>query len=136
MVTDIRNRINLIAISTIIAGMPVAAQQVNVAQEGVIEALVEQAEKTRLDVETLDAYAQSIVAIRRIQVRAAGELSTLHDEQERYDSEQRAKSEMIEAVLETGISVDEYQHVSQLMNALPELREAIMQRVTQWLEGA
>lgn len=133
-------RLGAVAASVLCFAAPVRAQPAERVppplESPLEETLREQAAVIGTDVETLDRYAESLAAIRRIQVRAAAEISGIVDEQKSYDIEQRAKQEMIEAVLQTGISVEEYQRVSRFMNALPEMREAIMQRVMQWLGEA
>ncbi len=91
----------------------------------------QQQQQPQMEVEEahLDQFAEAFLAVQEIQVEASEELQGAGDEAEAQDVQRRAQEDMVEAVLETGLSVEEYNQIAQLMNSDPEVRDGIMERI-------
>ena len=91
----------------------------------------QQQQQPQMEVEEahLDQFAEAFLAVQEIQVEASEELQAAGDEAAAQDVQRRAQEDMVEAVLETGLSVEEYNQIAQLMNSDPEVRDGIMERI-------
>jgi len=90
-----------------------------------------QQEQPSVDVgeQELDQFAEAFLAVQEIQTEISEELQAATDESEAQDLQRQAQEEMVSAVEDSGLSVEEYNQIAQLMNSDPEIRDGIMERI-------
>ncbi len=90
-----------------------------------------QQEQPSVDVgeQELDQFAEAFLAVQEIQTEISEELQAATDESEAQDLQRQAQEEMVSAVEDSGLSVEEYNQIAQLMNSDPEVRDGIMERI-------
>jgi hypothetical protein len=81
-----------------------------------------------MDSETLDSFADAYVEVRNIQSDFADQLGSVEDREKAQELQREAQEEMVSAVEDAGLSVQEYNQVASQMQNDPELREKVMQR--------
>jgi hypothetical protein len=89
----------------------------------------QQQQAADVDDATLDQFAEAFLAVQEIQAEASEELQAASDEEAAREVQQKAQEEMVEAVLETGLSVEDYNMVAQLMNSDPQVRDGVLERL-------
>ncbi|MCC5869432.1 MAG: DUF4168 domain-containing protein [Gammaproteobacteria bacterium] len=82
-----------------------------------------------IDDATLDQFANAFLEVQTIQTSASQEMEQVTDQAQAQDIQQRAQDEMVQAVIDTGLSVEDYNQIAQQMNTDAELREDIMARL-------
>ncbi|HBA65439.1 MAG TPA: hypothetical protein DCZ48_04545 [Methylococcaceae bacterium] len=82
-------------------------------------------ESTRIDPQTLDKFTKAHSALLAIRQDFSQQLSAVTDQQEAEAIQIKAQEKMIEAVEETGLSVEQYGEVIALLQNNPELSERV-----------
>lgn len=85
-----------------------------------------------VDDRTLDRFVTAFLDVRDIQAEFAERLGSVEDREQAQSLQSEAQDEMIAAVEDAGLSVQEYNQVATMMQEDPELRE----RVTEAAEAA
>jgi len=120
-----------------LAASPLALAPAAFAQEGQYgaeqqqEGAYEQPAAVEVDDETLDKFADAFVEVQTIQTSASQEMEQATDPTQAQEIQQRAQEEMVQAVIDTGLSVEEYNQIAQQMNTDADLREDVMSRLEQ-----
>jgi len=90
-----------------------------------------------VDAAKLEQFAEAIAAIRRIQSRAGAEIRALGDREDAViEVDERAKAQTLQAVLDTGLTIEEYQLIAHVVNGDVTIREETMVRVMERLNSA
>ncbi len=89
-------------------------------------------EPVEVDDQTLDQFVTAFLDVRDIQAEFSEELGGVEDRERAQALQAEAQDQMVEAVEEAGLSVQEYNQVATQMQNDPELRE----RVTRAAENA
>lgn len=84
----------------------------------------------QIDPQTLDRFVDAFVAVQHIREDFAERLQAVENESEAQAMQQEAQEEMISAVEEKGLDVEEYNQVAMALQSDP----AMMQRVQQMAE--
>lgn len=108
-------------------GQAQGQQQGQGAQQGQ-QAPGQGAPNMEMDAETLDSFADAYVKVRNIQSDFADQLGNVEDREKAQSLQREAQEEMVSAVKDAGLSVQEYNQVASQMQNDPELREKVMQR--------
>jgi len=82
-----------------------------------------------VDDATLDRFARAAVDLRRIEASASTEMDQIVNGAQIGEIQLRTQRDMMSAVENAGLSVEEYNRIAKLMNSDPEVRERIMERV-------
>ena len=82
-----------------------------------------------VDDATLDRFAKAAVALRDVQTSASAEMDQVVDGGQIGEIQLRAQRDMTSAVENAGLSVEEYNRIVELMNADPDIRARIMERL-------
>ena len=101
-------------------------QQGQGAQQG--QAPGQGAPDMEMDDQTLDNFSDAYVEVRDIQSDFADKLGSVEDREKAQEMQREAQEEMVSAVEDAGLSVQEYNQVASQMQNDPELREKVMQR--------
>lgn len=83
----------------------------------------------------LDKFADAYVAVEEIRIEASAELEGATDGESAQTIEQDARTRMLKAVEESGLTVEEYNDIAQQVNANPELREDVQTRIDERTES-
>lgn len=84
----------------------------------------------QIDPQTLDSFVDAFVAVQQIREGFAARLQDVDSEAEAQAMQQEAQEEMISAVEEAGLNVEQYNQVAMALQSDP----AMMQRVQQMAE--
>jgi hypothetical protein len=84
----------------------------------------------QIDPQTLDRFVDAFVAVQQIREDFAARLQDVDSEAEAQAMQQEAQEEMISAVEENGLNVEQYNQVAMALQSDP----AMMQRVQQMAE--
>jgi ferredoxin-NADP reductase len=115
----------------IAAGMgaaPALAQQADAERQAQPPATQQQApqqEAAHVTEEKLEQFVEALTEITMIRQTAAVELESAADMERAEQVHREAQEQMIEAVENAGLSVDEYNRIATLMGTDPELSERI-----------
>ncbi|MGD7034438.1 DUF4168 domain-containing protein [Methylotuvimicrobium buryatense] len=82
-------------------------------------------ESVKIDPQTLEKFNQAHSALLSIRQEFSQELSTVTNQQEAEAIQMKAQEKMIEAVEETGLSIEQYGEVIAMLQNNPELSEHI-----------
>lgn len=85
--------------------------------------------KAHLEEEKIDRFADAYIAVEAIQTNAAQKLRRTEDPQKAFEVKADAEGEIIEAVERSGLKLDEFNEISEMMAADRELRLKIADRV-------
>ena len=77
----------------------------------------------------IDQFATAYVAVQHIQAKTSQELSTTTDVSKANQVKAAAETEMIKAVEKSGLQVDEFNQIAQLMSADETLRTKVIEKV-------
>ena len=77
----------------------------------------------------LDQFVVALERVHEIGTKASAEMEESRNMEEAQQIQQRSQGEMIEAVEDSGLTVDEYNRIAQLMNSDPEVQERINSRL-------
>jgi hypothetical protein len=88
-----------------------------------------------VDQAKLDQFADAYVAVEEIRIEASAELEGANDGESAQTIEQDARSRMLKAVEESGLTVEEYNDIAQQVNANPELRQDVQSRIDERTES-
>ncbi|MFN2349679.1 MAG: DUF4168 domain-containing protein [Thioalkalivibrio sp.] len=91
---------------------------------------MEQQQSANVDPQTLDKFVDAFVAVQEIRQDFAKRLQSVEDETEAQSMQQEAQEEMIGAVEDKGLNVEQYNQVAMALQSDP----AMMQRVQQMAE--
>lgn len=84
---------------------------------------------------TLENFADAFIEVQSIQTSASQEMEQAGDPAEAQDIQQRAQEEMVQAVIDTGLTVETYNRIAQQMNTDIDLREDVMARLEARMGG-
>ena len=110
-----------------LAAAPAAFAQAQGQQQGQ-QASGQGAPNMEMDQQTLDNFAEAYTEVRGIQSDFADQLGSVEDREKAQSLQREAQEEMVSAVKDAGLSVQEYNQVASQMQNDPELREKVMQR--------
>jgi uncharacterized protein DUF4168 len=85
--------------------------------------------KAHLEEAQIDRFADAYIAVEAIQSNAAQKLRTTEDPQKAFEVKADAEGEIIEAVERSGLKLDEFNEIAEMMAADRELRLKIADRV-------
>lgn len=77
----------------------------------------------------LDQFVTALNEVHSIRNEAAEELEATTDPQDAQQVQQKAQQQMIEAVEEAGLTIEEYNQIATMMSSDPELQERISARL-------
>lgn len=77
----------------------------------------------------IDQFATAYVAVQHIQAKTSQQLSTTTDVSKANEVKAAAETEMIKAVEKTGLQVDEFNQIAQLMASDEGLRTKVIEKV-------
>lgn len=77
----------------------------------------------------LDQFVAALNEVHSIRNEAAQELEATTDPQDAQEVQQKAQQQMIEAVEEAGLTIEEYNQIATMMSSDPELQERISARL-------
>lgn len=75
---------------------------------------------------TIEKFADAFVEVQRVREALTVELQRVEDEDKANAMVQEARNEMVAAVEDKGLSVDEYNQVANQMDSNPDLRERVV----------
>ncbi len=87
------------------------------------------------DETTLENFADAFVEVQSIQTSASRDMEQAGDPAEAQEIQQRAQEEMVQAVIDTGLTVETYNRIAQQMNTDIDLREDVMARLEARMGG-
>jgi hypothetical protein len=116
--------------AAIAQGQPPAGQEGAPPQGQPPGGMDQQQPGAQIDPQTLDAFVDAFVAVQHIREDFAERLQGVSDETEAQAMQQEAQEEMISAVEENGLNVEEYNQVAMALQSDP----AMMQQVQQMAE--
>lgn len=79
--------------------------------------------------EKLDQFVEALSEVHEIRNEAAQELEATTDPEDAQAVQQKAQQQMIEAVEEAGLTIEEYNQIATMMGSDPELQERISARL-------
>ncbi|NHA15430.1 DUF4168 domain-containing protein [Thioalkalivibrio sp. XN279] len=114
------------AAASLAAGLAAAPA---VAEEGYGTGQEQAAPRAEVSSAKLDQFVVALERVHSIGNQASAEMEQSRDMEEAQQIQQNAQGQMIEAVEEAGLTVDEYNRIAQLMNSDPEVQERINSRL-------
>ncbi|WP_440997486.1 DUF4168 domain-containing protein [Arhodomonas sp. SL1] len=75
----------------------------------------------------LERFSEAMGEIQEIRQDYSGQLEGVQDQEKARELQQQANEEMVQAVEDTGMSVEEYNNISQQLRQNPELAERLQQ---------
>jgi hypothetical protein len=86
------------------------------------------AQQADVDAATVDKVANALVEVTSIQQDFTQQLEGVKGDEQARELQTEAQEKMVAAVQQAGLSVGEYNHVVELMNQNPVLRQQVMER--------
>ena len=83
----------------------------------------------------IDQFATAYVAVQQIQAKTSEKLNTTPDTEKANQVKAAAENEMIQAVQQSGLQVDEFNQIAQLMASDVALRSKVIEKVQQRSKG-
>jgi hypothetical protein len=83
----------------------------------------------------IDQFATAYVAVQAIQAKTSEQLSTAPDTEKANQVKAAAENEMIKAVQQSGLQVDEFNQIAQAMASDVALRSKVIEKVQQRSKG-
>ena len=108
------------------AMMAIPGQSVAQAAEGAQQDAKIHLAQAAVDEGTIEKFADAFVEVQRVREALTVELQEIEDERKANELVQEARNEMVAAVEEKGLSVDEYNEVANQMDSNPDLRERVV----------
>ena len=118
--------IAITAAASLAAGLAAAPA---LAEDGYGASSQQGAPATEVSSTKLDKFVVALERVHSIGSKASAEMEQSRDMEEAQQIQQRAQGEMVEAVEEAGLTVDEYNRIAQLMNSDPQIKERIDARL-------
>ncbi|TVQ48264.1 MAG: DUF4168 domain-containing protein [Gammaproteobacteria bacterium] len=118
-----------------VAPVALAAQYDEPQQGGAAQGFGGEQHAESYDDATLENFADAFVEVQSIQTSASQEMEQAGDPAEAQDIQQRAQEEMVQAVIDTGLTVETYNRIAQQMNTDIDLREDVMARLEDRMGG-
>jgi Domain of unknown function (DUF4168) len=84
-----------------------------------------------LEEEKLDQFADAYIVIEEIHTQAASDLEKAHDPEQASEIRANAEGKIIQAVERSGLELDEFNRIAELMSVDRELRARIASRVAE-----
>lgn len=81
-----------------------------------------------LSEEDIDTFVGAFVAVQEVREDFANRLQEAEDETEAQSMQQEAQDEMVSAVEDAGMSVEEYNEVAMALQNDPELMQEVQER--------
>ena len=107
-----------IGLATAMAAAPAFAED----YEGQAEP---QQQAAMVDETKLDQFVEALSEVHAIRNEAAVELESTTTTEDAQEVQQRAQQQMIDAVEESGLSIEEYNRIATLMGSDPELQQRV-----------
>jgi len=85
--------------------------------------------------DTLRSYARAAIELRQIEVAAGERVSETTDAEKQAQVREQAQQAMVAAVRKHGLTVQEYNDIFQAVRADNELREVVMEYMSEAIEG-
>ncbi|WP_024327178.1 DUF4168 domain-containing protein [Thioalkalivibrio sp. AKL19] len=104
---------------------PQGGAQGGAAQGG---APMQEAPEVDLSEEDIDTFVTAFVAVQEVREDFADRLQNAEDETEAQSMQQEAQDEMVNAVEDAGMSVEEYNEVAMALQNDPELMQEVQER--------
>jgi len=122
--------------ATLVAAMPLYAQSATAAEQSTPQpATTDPANATSVTTPVaeakVDQFATAYVAVQAIQSKASQQLSATSDVTKANAVKEAAEGEMIKAVERSGLQVDEFNQIAQLMTSDEGLRTRVIEKVQQ-----
>lgn len=83
----------------------------------------------------IDQFATAYVAVQQIQAKTTEQLNTTPDTEKANQVKAAAENAMIQAVQQSGLQVDEFNQIAQLMASDVALRSKVIEKVQQRSKG-
>ncbi|NGP53760.1 DUF4168 domain-containing protein [Thioalkalivibrio sp. XN8] len=116
----------LAATAALAAGLAAAP---GIAEEGYGTGQAQAAPPADVPGAKLDQFVVALEEVHAIGSKATEELEQSGDMEEARLIQERAQGEMIEAVKDAGLTVEEYNRIAQLMNSDPTIQERVNKRI-------
>jgi hypothetical protein len=84
-----------------------------------------QQQAAMVDETKLDQFVDALSEVHAIRNEAAVELESTSTTEDAQEVQQRAQQQMIDAVEESGLSIEEYNRIATLMGSDPELQQRV-----------
>jgi hypothetical protein len=107
-------------LATTLAAAPTLAED-----HGYHEPPQQQQQPAVVDETKLDQFVEALSEVHAIRNEAAVELESTDNTEDAQAVQQRAQQQMIEAVEEAGLSIEEYNRIATLMGSDPELQQRV-----------
>ena len=128
----IRKTVLTIAVAALFAAGGTAVAQSAGGGAGQAPAFGEQTPATAAMTEqTVDAFVDAFVAVQEIREDFSERLQSATDEAEAQAMQQEAQEQMIQAVEESGMSVQEYNEVAMALQNDPELMQQVQEKAAE-----
>ncbi|WP_017940584.1 MULTISPECIES: DUF4168 domain-containing protein [unclassified Thioalkalivibrio] len=89
---------------------------------------MQQAPEVDLSEQEIDTFVSAFVAVQEVREDFADRLQNAEDETEAQSMQQEAQDEMVNAVEDAGMSVEEYNEVAMALQNDPELMQEVQER--------
>ncbi|WP_018144107.1 MULTISPECIES: DUF4168 domain-containing protein [unclassified Thioalkalivibrio] len=89
---------------------------------------MQEAPEVDLSEEDIDTFVTAFVAVQEVREDFADRLQSAEDETEAQSMQQEAQDEMVNAVEDSGMSVEEYNEVAMALQNDPELMQEVQER--------
>lgn len=89
---------------------------------------MQEAPEVDLSEEDIDTFVTAFVAVQEVREDFADRLQNAEDETEAQSMQQEAQDEMVSAVEDSGMSVEEYNEVAMALQNDPELMQEVQER--------
>ncbi|OOC48273.1 DUF4168 domain-containing protein [Thioalkalivibrio versutus] len=89
---------------------------------------MQEAPEVDLSEEDIDTFVSAFVAVQEVREDFADRLQSAEDETEAQSMQQEAQDEMVNAVEDSGMSVEEYNEVAMALQNDPELMQEVQER--------
>ncbi|RUO33609.1 DUF4168 domain-containing protein [Aliidiomarina soli] len=115
----------LSAIAAALFSMPALAQEQQQDQQAYAQQQMEEMANEPVSDEQLEQFADALDEIERINDEFVAELEQAENQEEAQELQIAAQSEMVEAVENSGLSVEEYNAIAYRMQNDPEIQQRI-----------
>lgn len=127
-------KLTKISITTLMAGLlaaPMALAQGQPPQEQQQEAqpMPQEQEVPEVSDEQIDAFVEAHVNVNQVREEYTQRLQEAEDQEEAQRLQQEANQAMTDAIEDSGMDIDEYEEVAMAVNADPEIRDQVMERL-------
>lgn len=107
------------------AAAPAFAQQGQAEQQAAAQAQMEQMQNATITDAQIEKFVEALGHIERINERFVEQIETVETQEQAQQLQIEAQREMVAAVEDSGLTVEEYNTVAYRMQSDPEIRDAV-----------